>query len=266
MSPRSSSGLALAACALVLVATTSACDGKSCSEKPDYPEYDEEVVEQIEDLLDEGDVYENQKARIVGLHAAMAPQRAKMRVAREGVRTKMIDELVALQPEPARFRSLIDQMYGIIMPYAYTGEAMMLKAHRMLTEEQRQGIAEPLAEPPDEYDGSFAVNRGIDAALLKIDATEAQEKLVYGWRDKMVKKTDQLYRDQHAQRMVLLEEWLSAKPDPKRVRKHVDIASQQIRTYVHTFGDGAMEITRALTPKQRLWTNQQVNKLRRCEE
>lgn len=251
---------------LLLVAATLGCDGKPCSEKPEYAEYDEKVVDEIEDLLDDGDVHDRQKERVVALHAQMAPVRDEMRRKREGIRTRMIDELVAVEPDPKRFHALIDAMYDVIMPYAYLGVEMMLRAHRMLTAEQRGGIAETLAEPPDPYDGDWKVNRGIDAALFKIDATDEQKALVLGWRDKMVAATDKLLRDQHAQRMILLEEWLAPSPDRKRVRKHVDIAAKQISRFVHTFGDAAMEVTLALTPQQRMWTNQQVNKLRRCEE
>lgn len=258
-------GLVFIASSLCLL-TLAACDGKPCSEPPKYDEYDEEVREQIDDMLDDGDVYENQKERIFELDASLDPLREKMRAKREVVRTKMIDALVATEPKPDQFHALIDQMYGVIMPYAYASVDLMLKAHRMLTAEQRAGVTESWEEPPDPYTGSWAINRGIDAALLKIDATDEQKTLVLGWRDKMVTATDKLFKDQHAIRMRLIAQWKSSDPDSNVVRKDVDEAAGQISKFVHMFGGAAMEVTQSLTPAQRMWTNQQVNKLRRCPE
>lgn len=252
--------------ATLLALAALGCDGKPCSEPPDYAEADEEVRDAIDDLLDDGDVHEKQKERILALNESLAPARAKLRAKREILRAKIIDELVAVKPEPKQLHAHIEALRDVIMPYAYAGVGMALDAHRMLTAEQRDEIAKTWEEPPDEYTGSWAMNRAIDAALLKIDATDAQKALVESWRDRMVKKTDALLKDQHAVRLDLLVQWRAKKPDPTLVRSHVDRAADQIGRFVHLFADAAMEITAALTPQQRMWTNQQVNRLRRCPQ
>ena len=250
--------------ATLLAFASLGCDGKPCSEPPDYAEADEEVRDAIDELLDDGDVHDKQKERILALNESLAPARTKLRSEREVLRTKIIDELVAVKPEPKELHAHIEALRDVIMPYAYAGVDLGLKAHRMLTAEQRDEIAKTWEEPPDDYTGSWTMNRAIDAALLKIDATDAQKALVESWRGRMVAKTDALLKSQHAVRLDLLVQWRAEAPDPQVVRTHVDRAAEQIDRFVHLFADAAMEITAALTPQQRMWTNQQVNRLRRC--
>lgn len=242
------------------------CDGKPCQEVPDYQEEDEETREQIDDLLDEADVYDNQKERILALDDELDDDRKVFRHKYEVLRTKLIDGLVAMEPDAKAFHTHIDELHQIFMAYAHEAVQVALKAQRMMTAEQRKAIADEWDDDPEDYDGSWTVNRGIDLALLKINATDAQKKLVWSWRDKMVEATDKLYKDQNALRKKLLVHWRSPKPDRKMIRKYVDEAGDQIKAYIHLFADGAFEITESLSNEQRMWTNKQVNKMRRCPQ
>jgi Spy/CpxP family protein refolding chaperone len=265
MSPTRRAAVFLAA-AFASVTLLMGCDGKPCQEVPDYSEEDEETREEIVDLLEEADVYDAQQQRILELNEKLDDDRTVFRKRYERIRVKLIDGLVAMEPKPENFKSNVDALHGVFMKYAHEAVGLALKAHRMLTTEQRQAIAEEWDDDPEDYDGSWAVDRGIDLALLKIDATDPQKELVWEWRDRMVEATDELYKDQNKLRKKLLVHWRSKKPDRKLVRKYVDEAGGQIKDFIHLFADGAFEITEELTPEQRMWTNKQVNKMRRCPQ
>lgn len=257
----------LLAILLVFVALGSiGCDGKPCTDKPDYSEYDEELDDALDDMLDEAEAYKKQRERVFLINKSLGPHRAPFRVSREELRAKMIDALVAVEPDPPGFHKLIDDMYGVFMKYVHVAISAGIKAHRWFTNEQRISMTEDWEEEPDPFEISWTTNRGIDLALLEISATDPQKKLIFAWRDKMEVKTNALLKDQHAVRMKLIKQWHATKIDPPVVRKHIDEGANQISTFMHIFADAAMEVTGALTPKQRLWTNKQVNKLRRCSE
>lgn len=252
---------------MLLAATLNvACDGKQCSEKPDYAEYDEEVVDALDDMLDDADAYDAQRERVFAINKSLDKDRAPFRVEREKIRASMVDALVAVTPDPPAFHALLDDMKAVFMKYVWVAIDAGIKAHRWFTNEQRRAMTKDWEEPPDPYEIPWTTKRAIDVAMLEIKATDAQKELVKGWRDKMEKDTDTLLKNQHAVRMKLIKQWHQTKIDPAAVHKDIAEGAGQISTFMHEFVDAAMEVTQALTPQQRLWTNKQVNKLRRCEE
>ena len=251
---------------LLLFAMLSACDGKPCSDPPDYEEIDEELVEKLDDMLDDADAYDHQRTRVLAINTKLAAARVPFRGMYEQLRVKMIDELVAAQPEVTRFQSLLRKMKSGFMKYVYAVIDASIPAHRFFTMKQRQAMTEDWEEPPDEYKVGFTTNRGIDYALLKISATDHQKALVRGHRDALEIKANVLLKRQHAVRMKLIGQWHQKYIDRAMVRRHIDEGAHQIEQFMYDFSDAVFDVTRALNPDQRVWTNKQVNKMRRCTQ
>ncbi len=248
--------------ALVLM---SACDGKPCSPPPKYEEYDKEVVDALDDILDDADAYPNQRTKVFAINKNLDKDRAVFRIGYESLRSKLIDQLVAVEPQAATFHELLDDLKKVFMRYVYRAIDDSLPAHRFFTNVQRKAMTEDWEEPPDEYSVPWTTNRAIDVALIEISATDEQKAVVKGLRDKMEKDTNRLLKNQHAVRMKLIGQWHQTKIDPIAVRSHIDEGALQISTFMHQFTDAAFQVLGSLTPQQRLWTNKQVNKLRRCQ-
>lgn len=243
-----------------------ACDGKPCTKKPDYAEINKEVVDKLNEMLDDAEAYPNQREKVLAVNDALEKHRVPFRVGYETIRDQMIDQLVAVQPDPPAFHASIDAMKEIFMKYTYAVVDASLPAHRWFTTPQRVAMTKGWEEPPDEYSMPWSTKRAIDLAMVEIKATEEQKELVRGWRDKMEQRTKALYKDQHAVRMKIIAQWHAPEVDRKAVFAAFDEGAAQISSFMHEFGSAAMEVTAALTPEQRMWTNQQVNKLRRCAD
>ena len=241
-----------------------ACDGKPCSQPPDYAKADEQVVESLDDMLKKGNAYENQRTRVLEINAGLDPNRRVFRRSYEHIRVRLIDQLVAVTPDVDVFHALLYDLHATFMRYVYAVIDVSVTAHRWFTNDQRKAMTKDWEEPPDDYTIPWSVKRGIDLAMLEIKATDEQKTQVKALRDDMEKKTDKLLKDQHAVRMKLIAEWHATKIDPAAVRTHIDEGALQISMFVHKFADHAFEVNAAFTPQQRMWTNKQVNKLRRC--
>lgn len=244
----------------------SACDGKPCSDPPDYAENDEELIESLDDMLDKADAYDNQRKRVFGINEGLNPNRAVFRRGYEETRVRLIDQLVAVKPDVNVFHALLYQLQSVFMKYVYSVIDVSVTAHRMFTNEQRKAMTEDWEEPPDDYKIPWSTKRAIDLAMVEIKATDKQKELVAKHRDAMEKKTDKLLKSQHKVRMKLIGEWHKSKINPTNVRKHIDEGAHQISVFMHDFTDRAFEVNTALTPQQRMWTNKQINKLRRCPQ
>lgn len=248
----------------LIAALNSACDGKPCAKPPDYAKYDQELDSALDELLDHATAYEHQRTRVAAINQRLAPARAQFRTQYERIRADMIDALVAVNPNAAVFRGHLTAMRSIFMAYVYQVIDASLPAHQFFTTAQRKAMTKPWEDPPEPFKLSWTTRRAIDLALVKISATDEQKARVATLQTDIEQSATKLLKDQHAVRMKLLGQWHQPIIDPTMVRRHIDEGAAQISTFLFRFADEAFEINNMLTPQQRMWTNQQINKMRRC--
>ena len=248
-----------------LLTLGSACNGKQCSDPPKYEEYDEEVVKKLDDMLDDAKAYPGQRTRVLAINTGLSGHRAVFRTGYERIRPRLIDQLVAVELQPAVFHGLLRDLKKVFMTYVYAVIDDSLQAHRWFTTAQRKAMTKDWEEPPDDYTIPWTTNRAIDLAMFEISATDEQKALVKSLKASMEADTDRLLKNQHAVRMKLIAQWHSPTIDPPTVRKHIDEGAAQIAKFMHKFTDSAFAVAGSLTPEQRLWTNKQINRLRRCQ-
>lgn len=250
---------------LLLSVLSVGCNGEDCTEKPTVKKHLDASLEMVEDVMDEADAFDRQIKKAKELTVSLNPDREVMLKEHESVRQKMIDELTAEKPNRKKFHWFIDELSLVWMTYTMKTLEVTMDTHTMFTDEQRQALADSVDEPPGKFK-PFLLNQGIKFALFKIDATDAQKKMVFSLRDKLVKEVNKLYVRQHKIRQQLLALWRARELDRDKTKVLVRKAGAQITAFTHDFADGLFDVLDTLKSKQRTYTDKQVRRMERCVE
>ena len=241
------------------------CNGEDCTEKPTVQEHHERSLEMVEEVLDEAEAFERQRKRALEINKSLDPDRKVMLEGHEKIRSKLIDELAAPKPNRKRFHDLIDSLAKVWMAYTFKTLNVTMDTHKMFTDEQREALAASVDAPPGKFK-PFMLNRALDVALFKIDATKPQRKMVWSLREKLVNEANSLYKKQPTIRKKMLALWRERDLDRDATLKLTARAGAQITTFVHALADGIFDVLETLKPDQRVFTDKQIRRMERCVE
>jgi hypothetical protein len=94
---------------------------------------------------------------------------------------------------------------------------VLLRAHHVLTPEQRKVLAARAAEPSKAFEGSFWLDRAVDYLLLRIDANAEQRRWFERIKVHLLARGRLLQRQVDAIRAEAAVELAKDAPDPARV-------------------------------------------------
>jgi periplasmic protein CpxP/Spy len=87
--------------------------------------------------------------------------------------------------------------------------------------------------------------------LDDLKATEAQKSTIHSVKDRLFEEGKLLASEHQATRLEVLTQLESDTPDAQRLHALVDTRIDAVRAFAHKVVDGALEVHRTLTPKQR---------------
>lgn len=120
--------------------------------------------------------------------------------------------------------------------------------------------------PPDNHNLSEAqiqqrVNKGLDKALGKLDATDTQKVKVKAMAKDLIRKGRKVKDSHKVTRDKLKAQWNSPRPDRKAVHKIVDTQLDVMKGFIHQVVDKVVDLHAVLTPEQRQELQQLGEKL-----
>ena len=241
------------------------CANEECKEPATVEKIEERTQSRLDDWMDTADAYENQRDRVKELTAELKDDRIRLTRMREVARDQVLDELLKPVPSEKAMHKMVDDSKRAMMPYNYKVMDQVMEAHKAFTTEQRQKIADKLAEKPDPFELSFIVRTGIDYVLYQIDATDSQKKTIWAEIEKTGIEVNSLIDRQHKITKVIAAEWASKDADAKIMRREVDRSADGFTAFIKKLTTKAAIMTKVLTPKQREYTNDRIRRGKTCK-
>jgi Spy/CpxP family protein refolding chaperone len=245
---RSTARLAASLLFIALACLAQACGKGDCPKPPEVVE--EETLERVDDLLDDGDVTDDQRARAMTLAKGLMPSMHRQRAEQGELFKGIMEELMTGKADPAKVEADTQKVMDSMRGFGHELVDVMAKVNAMLEPEQRAELVERFEEPKEPFEPGFKMNAGLKLALMKFDATDAQETIVYAQRDKLVALARGVLDKHHDKKMALVAAFKGEKMDAAAARALVDEDFALMGELAKGAAGAAVEIFSSMTPAQ----------------
>jgi Spy/CpxP family protein refolding chaperone len=239
------------------------CEPK-CREVEPIAEAQADLRERVDDRLDDVDVSDAQRAKIQKLFTELRPALERMRAQTLPRQREVVAELRRAAPDRTRLALLIEQNVDATQEYIRAVVDVMLRAHRVLTPEQRKALAARAAEPSQAFEGSFWLDRAVDYLLLRIEANEEQRR----WFDRiklhLLERGRLLQRQVDAIRAEAAAEFARDAPDPARVHALFERGRGLARAALIDLAGFYLLFASKLEPRQRALLDAELIRFEPC--
>lgn len=208
------------------------------------------AVDRVDWTLDEVDATEAQRVPIRQLARELVPRFVELRKEREAARETLIAELLSGKADGEQVQGLVGAQVEAHLKLGHEVGDQLLKAHAVLTPEQREALAERWPEP-EPFERPWMLDAIIERGLDRFDASDAQAELVMGHKEVLLGEVKELSAKRGRWRASLLGQWVSDKPDAEAVHAVIEEGGAAIRGLAQKATAAALELAPTLTPKQR---------------
>jgi Spy/CpxP family protein refolding chaperone len=247
----------------VLLLAALGCEPK-CREVPPIAEVREGLRNRVDDRLDDADASDEQRARIQSLFTAMLPATERVRAVTLPGHLAIMAELKRDTPDRKRLAELIERNVDATQEYLETLVGVMLRAHALLTPEQRRELAERAAEPSEPLRSSFWLDRAVDYVLMRIDATDEQRRLVERIKRHLLQRGRVLQLQADALRAEAAAEFARDIPDRQRIDATLARGRTLARTTLVDLTGFYLLFAASLEPRQRALLNLELVRFEPC--
>ena len=206
-------------------------------------------------VLDDLDATDQQEARITTLVRELVAEGYPLRELRKPAREALLRELLSGKPEPGAVHGTVDGVAAPLTAFAHKAATTALTAHGVLDAKQREESAEEWEERAADRrsirDREWMLDAGLERGLNRIDASEAQFKLVFSLKDELLKDVEGLEAVRDAASGALIAQLRSDTPDARLIHATVDKAAGALTAFAHKAADAAVTVSRTLSEEQR---------------
>lgn len=220
------------------------------------------MAEHLNDVLDDIDATDAQRKVVFSELGKLRPEAQKLRATRKAHRQELLAQALSPAPNLDRVHKIVDESSTMTLKLAHKAVDHMLVIHAALNSQQRAELAKQWDLPPRDFKGSWFIDRGLDRALNRIDATDAQRKRAEASKESMVKDAGAMIKSLEAMRAQVLTQWRSDKPDAKIIHATLDKAGLLITQFAHDGADEVIGFSGTLTKEQRVRVQAQVEKMK----
>lgn len=220
------------------------------------------MVERLNDVLDDIDATDAQRGVVFSELGKLRPEAQKLRVLKKAHRQELLAQALSPAPNIDRVHKIIEESSTMTLAMAHKAVDRMLVIHASLSSAQRDELAKQWDMPAREFKGSWFIDRGLDRALNRIDATDAQRKRAEASKESMVKDAGALMKSLEPMRAQVLTQWRAQKPDAKIIHTTLDKAALLITQFAHDGADEVIGFSSTLNKEQRERIQAQVEKMK----
>lgn len=214
------------------------------------PDHRERARARVDALLDDIEATPDQRQVIHEELRAMAPRAMRTHEERRAL-GQQLGRVALAGRDTERAHQLVDELSELSVTFMHEVADTGLRLHKELDASQRDELARRWDLPRRQIRGSWFVDRGLDRAMVRLEATPEQRALAETQKDAMVREVDALSAQMHPLRQELLVQLRAPEPDAERVHAGVDRAGLLLTNTAHVGADLLMEVTATLTEDQR---------------
>jgi Spy/CpxP family protein refolding chaperone len=223
-----------------------------------------DLKERVDDELENADVTDSQRTKIQKLFETTVPVLERLRAETTPRQREILGELKRDAPDRAKLAVMLNANIDAGERYVHFLIDVMLKAHAVLTPEQRKKLASEAAKPSESFEGSWLIDRGVDYFLSHIDATPEQRTLVERIKQHLLKSGRELQRKSDALRAEGAHEFAKDVPDAARMHDTVTRGRAYAREMVFNLSGYYLLLASKLDPRQRALLNAELVRFEPC--
>jgi periplasmic protein CpxP/Spy len=110
----------------------------------DVGRMDKQVTAHLDDVLDDVEATDAQRARIRAIKDRLLPEAAALATSQQKARQEIVAQLTSEKPDSARLHALVDQQIDALRALAHKSVDGAVEAHTTLTPQQRAPLAKKL--------------------------------------------------------------------------------------------------------------------------
>lgn len=249
-------GLIVAAISLGAAATVVAKQGRSHSNYGHPSQMSpqqriEFVLDRLDSKLDDLDATPEQRETLRAEAIGFMPRASEFHKARAPYKKEMAQIMLSDAPDKKRAHAIVDEVSDLSVTFAHDAADVLIRSHAVLDKKQRAQIARRFDTPKREFTGSFFIDRGLDRAMIELDATDDQQQLAEAKKEEVVKAAGTLVKDLYPLRDVIITQIRSDAPDAKKIHATIDAAALLFTEFGHNALDAALEFGVTLDDEQR---------------
>jgi Spy/CpxP family protein refolding chaperone len=212
----------------------------------------ERMWEHLDDVMDEIDADDKQRAAIEAIVKGLEPTWTASHKLRREARQAIKAELLKDRPDLQKVHDTVNTSSEQMTADAHKLADAALKAHAVLTADQRAELVVMFGQPRHTWDGSTTrLDMALELGLARLNATDAQRALVAKHKAELLPVVKKAHEQAQAARATIVAELAKDKPDAGLIHATIDDVSVNLTGVAHQAVEVAGELWAAATPDQR---------------
>lgn len=235
-----------------------------CREIEPMSKVEAQLMERLDERLDDIDASAEQRKRVRELARGTLPEIKALRRTTLPRQREIMAELKQPAPDRKKLTELIDKNVEEGNAYMHRMLDVLLEGHGLLTQKQRDQLADRFAKPSERFEGSFMLDRGVDYFLSRIDADESQRALVERIKVDLIARGGELQQKVDRLRALGARELAKPKPDAKRLHGWLDEGKVLTRQALFDLTGYYLLLASKLDARQRQRLNVELVRIEPC--